>query len=152
MGKAWVAAVRKHSKYTCNHYYCHLAFAHLRDLIKHNGHPFCGDDAILERGHLVFKRLRAITSGGGRAKVNGVRPKVKAVRHKPTKEGGLEEVIVTQSVRPTREEQVFGLVRVLTKRRAERRNAAPSAKVVATEVRRANERAGVKAESLRRVT
>lgn len=57
-GRAWTASVRRHSNYTCNHLYNHIAFAHLKDLIMANGHPFCGDDAVLERGHQVSKKLR----------------------------------------------------------------------------------------------
>jgi hypothetical protein len=72
-GRAWVRAVRKHSKYTCTHYYCHIVFAHLRKLIECNGHPFCGDDAVLERGHQIFKRLRKISSAGGKVRVGGKR-------------------------------------------------------------------------------
>ena len=65
-GKAWTRAVCMHSKYTCNHLYCHIGFAHLQVLIEHIGHLFCGDDAVLERGHQVYKRLKPITSGVGR--------------------------------------------------------------------------------------
>lgn len=66
LGKNWANAVRRHSKYTCVHYYCHIAFAHLEELILCNGHLFCGDDAVLERGHQSYKRLRTITSSGGK--------------------------------------------------------------------------------------
>ena len=80
-GRAWVRAVRKHSKYTCTHYYCHVVFAHLRMLISSNGHPFAGDDAVLERGHQIYKRLRKISSAGGKARVNGKRAIQKSTAH-----------------------------------------------------------------------
>lgn len=148
LGKEWAIAVRKHSKYTCTHYYCHLAFAHLRELIVCNGHLFCGDDAILERGHQRYKRLRTITSAGGKARdvVTGLRPKLTVVRQRVHNEG-LEMHAVEMPGRATQEEQLGMLARVLTIRRAKRPQALPSAKAIATELRRCKERQAMKVES-----
>lgn len=148
LGKKWVAAVRRHSKYTCAHYYCHIAFAHLRELIVCNGHLFSGDDAILERGHQQYKRLRGIISSGGKACVDGARPKMTMIRQKVIKGRGLEMRVVQAPCRATAEEQLGMLVRVLTKRRAARPAPPPSAKVVATQLRMQGVRASVKRESL----
>lgn len=148
LGKRWVAAVRKHSKYTCAHYYCHVAFSHLRELIVCNGHLFCGDDAILERGHQQYKRLKAICSSGGKARVNGFRPKMTMIRQRKGQGPQLHLNVVEAPCRATADEQIGMLARVLTKRRASRPAPAPSAKVVATELRRAIERANVKHDSL----
>jgi hypothetical protein len=147
-GRAWVAAVRRHSKYTCAHYYCHLVFAHLRMLMICNGHPFAGDDAVLERGHQTYKHIRKISSAGGKARVNGKRVIQKSKRSKRV-EGGYVCKPVDVPVRVLQEEQIGRLARVLTKRRADRPIAALSGAVLATAVRKREERAGVKAESVR---
>lgn len=146
LGRQWVSAVRKHSKFTCSHYYCHVAFAHLKELILCNGHLFCGDDAILERGHQQFKRLRSIISSGGKPMVDGQRPTMTMVRQKPVGDA-LVPRIVRAPIRATAEEQLGKLVRVLTKRRATRPVPVPSAKVIATEIRREEARHAVKRES-----
>ena len=148
-GRAWVRAVRKHSKYTCTHYYCHVVFAHLRMLISCNGHPFCGDDAVLERGHQIFKRLRKISSAGGKARVGGKRAIQKSCRSKKLPSGQYGSVTVNSAARVLQEEQIARMARVLVKRRATRPSAAPSGAVVATQLRKSEARAGVKAESVR---
>ena len=150
-GRAWVVAVRKHSKYTCTHYYCHVVFAHLRMLISCNGHPFAGDDAVLERGHQIYKRLRKISSAGGKARVNGKRAVQISYRSQRVKGpgGGYASVPVKAAARVLQEEQIARLARVLVVRRASRPIAKPSGAVVATALRRSAQRAGVKAESVR---
>ena len=150
-GRAWVVAVRRHSKYTCTHYYCHVVFAHLRMLISCNGHPFAGDDAVLERGHQIYKRLRKISSAGGKARVNGKRAVQISYRSQRVKGpgGGYASVHVKAAARVLQEEQIARLARVLVVRRASRPIAKPSGAVVATALRRSAQRAGVKAESVR---
>jgi hypothetical protein len=150
-GRQWVVAVRSHSKYTCAHYYCHVVFAHLRMLITTNGHPFAGDDAVLERGHQIYKRLRKISSAGGKARVNGVRAIQKSERSKRVKGpgGGYESVPVVAAARVLQEEQIARLARVLTVRRASRPTAPLSGAVIATAMRKSAKHAGVKAESVR---
>jgi len=148
-GRAWVAAVRRHSKYTCTHYYCHVVYAHLRMLIACNGHPFCGDDAVLERGHQVFKRLRKISSAGGKVRVDRKRAIQKSVRSKRLPDGTYVPRPVVAAARVLQEEQIARLARVLTVRRVSRPLAALSGAVIATQVRAATARAGVKAESVR---
>lgn len=156
LGKQWALAVRRHSKFTCVHYYCHVAYAHLRELIECNGHLFSGDDAILERGHQVFKRLRAITSSGGKPvhSVTGARPRMKMVRNRHKKNGGgLETHVVEAPIRGTAQEQLFRLARAATVRAAARRAQAPrpSALAMATELRIQQARREVKEESSRQL-
>lgn len=149
LGKAWVHAVKKHSKYTCSHYYCHVAFAHLHELIMCNGHLFCGDDSILERGHQQFKRLRAITSCGGKPIAKGVgRPKMAMIRQHLNSDGTLEMRHVEARGRPTVEEQEMMLARSLTKRREAREAPQLSAKKIASEIRKQKVRHDAKSESL----
>ena len=148
-GREWVTAVRQHSKFTCCHYYCHVVWAHLYILIKTNGHPFCGDDAVLERGHQTYKRLRAITSGGGKVRVGGKRGIQKSTRMQRLNDGTLVARPVSQASRATREEQLGKLVRVLVKRRSIRPIAAPSAAVLATIARKTMARKEVNTESAR---
>lgn len=148
-GAAWTTCVRRHSNYTCNHLYNHIAFAHLKDLIMMNGHPFCGDDAVLERGHRVSKKLRQITSGGG-----APRAKNKFMQSVRQKRIGPNQVVaktVTARIRPTREEQLGKLIRVLAKCREERPTLQISATALATQVRLAKAKKEVKAESAQRL-
>ena len=150
-GRQWVVAVRAHSKYTCAHYYCHVVFAHLRMLINCNDHPFAGDDAVLERGHQIYKRLRKISSAGGKARVHGKRATQKSnCSHRVKGPGGGYEVVpVLAAARVLQEEQIARLARVLTVRRASRPTAALSGAVIDTALRKSAARAGVKAESVR---
>ena len=150
-GRAWVMAVRKHSKYTCTHYYCHVVYEHLRMLILCNGHPFAGDDAVLERGHQVYKRLRKISSAGGKARVNGKRAIQQSNRSRRVKgiSGGYESLPVVAAARVLQEEQIARLARVLTVRRQSRPTTPLRSAVIATALRKSASRAGVKAESVR---
>ena len=120
-------------------------------LISTNGHPFAGDDAVLERGHQIYKRLRMISSAGGKARVNGVRAIQKSNRSKRVKgiSGGCESVPVVAAARVLQVEQIARLARVLTVRRASRPTAPLSGAVIATAMRKREARAGVKTESVR---
>ena len=118
-------------------------------LISCNGHPFCGDDAVLERGHQVYKRLRKISSAGGKVRVGGKRAIQKSVRSKRLPDGSYVPKPVVAAARVLQEEQIARLARVMTVRRVSRPLAAPSGAVIATQVRAATARAGVKAESVR---
>ena len=64
-GAAWAAALRKHSNATCGHYYGHLAFAHMEELILEHGPFQHGNDEILEKGNLDMKRYRNMSYHGG---------------------------------------------------------------------------------------
>lgn len=148
LGKRWAVAVRKHSKFTCNHYYCHVAFAHLKELIISNGHLFSGDDAILERGHRQYKRLRAITSAGGKvASQQNPCPKMTMMRQQKGDTGELQLHAVQAPCRSTQAVQVATLARVLMKRQAMRKRPRISARAVATEIRKRAERHDVKQEA-----
>jgi hypothetical protein len=150
-GRVWVETVRAHSKQTCNHYYCHLVFAHLAMLIRVNGHPFAGDDAVLERGHQVFKHLRKISSAGGKVRVGGKRA-IQTSERSTRVDGVISNTsvrVVQSAARVLQEEQIGRLARVLTQRRASRPAAVISDAVRATAVRKSAARAGIKAESVR---
>ena len=49
-GREWATALRKHCNGTCGHYYMHLAYEHLGELIIEHGPFQHGNDEILEKG------------------------------------------------------------------------------------------------------
>jgi hypothetical protein len=77
---------------------------------------------------------------------------VKSERSKKQPSGDYESVTVVSAARVLQEEQIARMARVLVKRRASRPNAAPSAAVIATQLRKSAARASVKAESVRVMT
>ena len=51
-GRAWATALRRHCNGTAGHYYMHLAYEHLDELIIEHGPFQHGNDEILEKGLL----------------------------------------------------------------------------------------------------
>ena len=97
----------------------------------------------------MFKRLRKISSAGGKVRVDGKRAIQKSVRSKRLPDGTYMPRPVVAAARVLQEEQIARLARVLTVRRVSRPLAALGGAVIATQVRAATARAGVKAESVR---
>ena len=64
LGKELAIAARAHAGNTIAHLYLHVCFAHLKELIITNGHPYNGDDAVLERGNGLAKKLNRICMRG----------------------------------------------------------------------------------------
>ena len=64
-GRAWANALRSHSNGQVGHYYSHVAFAHLEELIVEHGHLMQGNDEVLEKGNRDMKRFRDMTYWGG---------------------------------------------------------------------------------------
>ena len=64
-GSVWAVALRKHGNESCGHYYSHVAFAHLKELIVEHGHLQSGNDEVLEKGNRDMKRFRDMTYWGG---------------------------------------------------------------------------------------
>ena len=89
--------------------------------------PFAGDDAVLERGHQIYKRLRKISSAGGKTRENGKR----AIQNSSCSQrvkgpgGGYKSVPVNAAARVLQEEQIARLARVLVVR-VVRRDLSPS--------------------------
>ena len=74
-GASWATALRAHSNNGVGHYYMHLSFAHLKELIKEHGHLQHGNDEVLEKGNRDMKRFRDMTFwGGGSSKAAQARP------------------------------------------------------------------------------
>ena len=64
-GTAWADALRKHANGACGHYYGHVAFAHLEELINEHGNLQPVNDEVLEKGNRDMKRFRDLTYWGG---------------------------------------------------------------------------------------
>jgi hypothetical protein len=56
-GRAWATALRRHCTGTAGHYYMHLAYEHLDELIIEHGPFQHGNDEILEKGLQAAPRL-----------------------------------------------------------------------------------------------
>eukprot|EP00965_Chrysotila_dentata_P116526 3851630-Pleurochrysis_carterae.AAC.1 len=64
-GKAWAMAIRTHCGDSVGHYYMHVAFAHLKELLISHGHLQHGNDEVLEKGNRDVKRFRGMVYMGG---------------------------------------------------------------------------------------
>ena len=64
-GAGWALSLRVVAGGATGHYYMHLAFAHLKELIQLHGQLQHGNDEVLERGNLTIKNLRDMTFKGG---------------------------------------------------------------------------------------
>ena len=64
-GATWANALRKHANGACGHYYSHLAYAHLQELINEHGHLQQVNNEVLEKGNRDMKRFRDLTYWGG---------------------------------------------------------------------------------------
>ena len=61
----WTEAIRAHSGNVMRHYYNHLVFAHLEELIEVHGSLQSGNDEILEKGNGDVKNDKRLTYKGG---------------------------------------------------------------------------------------
>lgn len=82
MGGAWAIALRAHGNESCGHYYSHVCFAHLEELINEHNHFQCGNDEVLEKGNRDMKRFRDMTWWGGDSSAAGQEKKVTVTRYK----------------------------------------------------------------------
>jgi hypothetical protein len=64
-GRAWATAIRTHSGDTVGHYYMHVAFAHLEELVLKHGPLQHGNDEVLEKGNHTMKKFRDMSYRGG---------------------------------------------------------------------------------------
>ena len=86
LGKALAIAARSHAGNTIAHLYLHVGFAHLKELIVTNGHPYNGDDGVLERGNGLAKSLNKIVLRG-KGEGNEEVQQIRFVREYAIKEG-----------------------------------------------------------------
>ena len=64
-GAAWATSLRVHCNGTSGHYYSHVAFAHLKEIVEEHGNMQHGNDEVLEKGNRNMKRFRDMTYWGG---------------------------------------------------------------------------------------
>jgi hypothetical protein len=64
-GSAWAMAIRAHSGGVVGHYYCHVAFAHIQEILVESGHMMAGNDEVLEKGNHTIKEYKRLTFKGG---------------------------------------------------------------------------------------
>ena len=81
-GAAWATACRAHANNGVGHYYMHLAFAHLQELILEHGHLQTGNDEVLEKGNRDMKRFRDLTYWGGESSKEAQAKTVTQTRYK----------------------------------------------------------------------
>ena len=105
-GRAWANSLRKHSNGTCGHYYMHLAFEHLGELIEEHAPFQHGNDAILEKGNLDMKRYRDMTFHGGDSSKEAQAKGIEQVRWRLVSEAsaGTEAVYEHYTVQTARAE------------------------------------------------
>jgi hypothetical protein len=54
-GSAWAIAMRAHCNGTSGHYYSHVAFSHLKEIILEHANLQHGNDEVLEKGNRNMK-------------------------------------------------------------------------------------------------
>eukprot|EP00965_Chrysotila_dentata_P242910 6205123-Pleurochrysis_carterae.AAC.1 len=69
-GRAWATAVRTHCGDSVGHYYMHVAFAHLDELLLRHGHLQHGNDEVFEKGNRDVKQFKAMAYTGGSSAAN----------------------------------------------------------------------------------
>ena len=97
-------SLRKHGNESCGHYYSHLAFAHLKELMREHHHFQAGNDEVLEKGNRDMKRLRDMTFWGGDSSADAQAKKITATRYRVVTEAkdGEEAVYEPYTVEVTR--------------------------------------------------
>ena len=58
-------AIRAHSGGVVGHYYCHVAFVHIQEILEESGHMMAGNDEVLEKGNHTIKEYKRLTFKGG---------------------------------------------------------------------------------------
>ena len=93
--------MRKHANGACGHYYSHLAYAHLQELINEHGHLQQVNDEVLEKGNRDMKRFRDLTYWGGDSSKEAQQKTVMSKRYRlvrDAKDG--EEAVYEQYTMP----------------------------------------------------
>ena len=95
LGAAWTVAARAHVGNHMRHYYNHVVFAHLAELVRLHGNLQSGNDEILEKGNRDVKDDKRLTFKGG-CSGEGADVLQRAVRWRNNgkRTGEQEEVIV----------------------------------------------------------
>ena len=98
LGAAWTVAARAHAGNSMRHYYNHIVFAHLHELIALHGNLQCGNDEILEKGNRDVKDDKRLTFKGGCSSKEGkdVLQRAKYWKTKSIATGEQEEYVVTR--------------------------------------------------------
>ena len=69
LGALWTVAARAHVGNHMRHYYNHIVFAHLAELVRLHGNLQSGNDEILEKGNIDVKDDKRLTFKGGKSGV-----------------------------------------------------------------------------------
>ena len=81
-GRNWVAAIRTHANGEIGHFYCHIAYAHLEELVLEHGYLQTVNDEVLEKGNRDMKNFRDLTWWGGSSKLQDQNTKVVQTRYR----------------------------------------------------------------------
>ena len=103
-GTIWAETLRRHSNGSVGHYYSHVAFAHLEELLEEHGHLQPVNDEVLEKGNRDMKRFRDLTYHGGDSSKEGQATLVEQKRYRLLHEArnGVEAVYEEHTVKVPR--------------------------------------------------
>ena len=97
LGAAWTVAGRAHVGNHMRHYYNHIVFAHLAELIHLHGNLQSGNDEILEKGNRDVKDDKKLTfKGGASGEAGSVLQRANRWKTKVNATGEQEEFVVTR--------------------------------------------------------
>ena len=96
LGAAWTVAARAHVGNHMRHYYNHIVFAHLAELVRRHGNLQCGNDEILEKGNRDVKDDKRLTFKGGSSAEGAVLQRATRWRTKVRLTGEQESHVVVR--------------------------------------------------------